>query len=432
MPISHERAREIASRLSRGHSPDDLLGRMAPVPQSVRPLKPKLPRQGDWSAEARAERIAMLEAGGLTLDHLAGRAPQPDPALLQGNIENYIGMTMIPTGLIGPLRVNGLHASGDYYVPLATSEGALVASYDRGARLLSLAGGASAITTTEHVQRAPGFIFATVADATRFAVWVVGEFERFRDVAATRTTHGRLVDLATHIEANHVYLIFAFHTGDAAGQNMVTFCTAAICADIIERTPIQPKRWFLESNMSGDKKATTLSFLHTRGRNAMAEAIIPRALIESRLHTTPEAIAEYWRMSFIGGVQTGSIGVSGHISNGIAALFLATGQDVACVSEASVGVTRMEVTDDGGLYAAVTLPNLIIGTVGGGTKLPTTRECLRILDCEGTDRAARLAEICAAVTLGGELSIVGALCSGDFARAHEMLGRNVPPSSGGR
>jgi hydroxymethylglutaryl-CoA reductase (NADPH) len=208
----------------------------------------------------------------------------------------------------------------------------------------------------------------------------------------------------------------------------VTFCTAAICADILERSPIAPKSWFLESNMSGDKKATALSFFQTRGRNATAEVLIDRTLFEKRMHTTPERMAEYWRMSFIGGVQTGSIGVSGHISNGIAALFLATGQDAACISEASVGITRMEVADGGGLYAAVTLPNLIVGTVGGGTVLPTARECLRILDCEGTDRAARLAEICAAVTLAGELSIVAALCSGDFARAHATLGRRQAPT----
>jgi hydroxymethylglutaryl-CoA reductase (NADPH) len=427
MPISYARARDLARRLSRGQSVDQLSHRLKPVDESERALSPRVPGQGDWSDAARAERIAFIEARGLKVPALAGRADAPDPASLQGNIESYIGMTSIPTGLIGPLRINGLHASGDYYVPLATSEGALIASYDRGARLISLAGGASTLTTTEQVQRAPGFIFGTVAQAALFAVWAVAEFDRFREVAESRTRHGQLVDLMTHIEANHVYLIFAFYTGDAAGQNMVTFCTAAICADILERTPIAPTSWFLESNMSGDKKATALSFFQTRGRNAIAEVLVDRALFEQRMHTTPERMAEYWRMSFIGGVQTGSIGVSGHISNGIAALFLATGQDAACISEASVGITRMEVAENGGLYAAVTLPNLILGTVGGGTTLPTARECLRILDCDGADRAARLAEICAAVTLAGELSIVAALCSGDFARAHATLGRKQEP-----
>jgi hydroxymethylglutaryl-CoA reductase (NADPH) len=386
-----------------------------------------VPRPSDWSAEARAQRIAMLESRGVELPHLAGRAAEIEPASLEGSIEQYIGMTQIPTGVIGPLRVNGVHAHGDYHVPLATTEGTLVASYHRGARIASRAGGISALVTTEQVQRAPGFVFASLADAAVFAAWATTEFERFRDIAATRTSHGQLIDLLAHIEANHVYLIFAYHTGDASGQNMVTFCTAAICESILETSPVRPVSWFLESNMSGDKKATVLSFLHTRGRHVLAEVTVPRKLVEKGLHTTPERMAEYWRMSFVGGSQSGSIGVSGHIANGIAALFLACGQDVACVSEASVGITRLELTAGGDLYCGITLPNLIVGTVGGGTRMPTARECLRILRCEGAvegkEQAAKLAEICAAVALAGEISIVGAICAGHFSSAHERLGR---------
>jgi hydroxymethylglutaryl-CoA reductase (NADPH) len=424
MPISADRAREIASRLARGASPEALDGRLARVPPEIRPLPPSVPDTLDWSSEARERRISFLEAMGHSLPHLAGREPQVDPSSLQGNIESYLGMTQIPTGVIGPLRVNGLHAHGDFYVPLATTEGALVASYDRGARLISRAGGASALVTMEQVQRAPGFAFGTLAEAARFAAWAVEEVDRFREIAAGRTRHGRLLDVMTHIEANHVYLIFAYHTGDAAGQNMVTFCTAAICAEIVERTPVQPRYWFLESNMSGDKKANALSFLHTRGRNVMAEVVLPRTLVTRGLRTSPERMEEYWQMSFVGGAQTGSIGVSGHVANGLAALFLACGQDVACVSEASVGITRLERTADGDLYCALTLPNLIVGSVGGGTSLPTAGECLRLMDCQGSDRAPKLAEIAACLLLGGEISIVGALCSGDFADAHERLGRH--------
>ena len=137
-------------------------------------------------------------------------------------------------------------------------------------------------------------------------------------------------------------------------------------------------------------------------------------------------MCDYWRMSFVAGVQQGSIGVSGHIANGIAALFLATGQDVACVSEARVGITRMETRGDD-LYIALTLPNLIVGTVGGGTRLPTAQECLAIMDCVGTGKAARLAEIAAAMALAGEISIMGALCAGEFAQAHASLGRGATP-----
>jgi hydroxymethylglutaryl-CoA reductase (NADPH) len=260
-----------------------------------------------------------------------------------------------------------------------------------------------------------------------FAAWATTQFDRLREVAEQQTSHGRLIDLLAHVEANHVYLILAYHTGDAAGQNMVTFCTEAVCERILAESPVKPVSWFLEANMSGDKKATVLSFLQTRGRHVMAEVTLPRRLVEKGLHTTPDLMAEYWRMSFVGGAQSGSIGVSGHVANGIAALFLACGQDVACVSEASVGITRLELTSNGDLYCAVTLPNLIVGTVGGGTRMPTARECLRILRCEGAlehkQQAGKFAEIAAAVALAGEISIVGAICAGEFAGSHRRFGR---------
>lgn len=279
-------------------------------------------------------------------------------------------------------------------------------------------------TTAAAFVAAEPFPPRSVPDAAHFAVWAVDQVDVFREVAARETRHGRLLDMMTHVEANHVYLIFAYHTADAAGQNMVTFCTAAVCRDILERTPVQPAFWFLESNMSGDKKATAMSFLQTRGRNVTAEVRLPRELVTRGLRTTPERMVDYWRMSFVAGVQTGSIGVSGHIANAIAALFLACGQDMACVSEASIGITRMELRE-GDLYCALTLPNLIVGTVGGGTRLDTARECLSILDCVGTGKAGRFAEICAAVALAGEISIVGALCAGEFDRAHRKLGRST-------
>lgn len=399
-----------------------LKARLRPVPPSERPVPPKVPAPLEWTLAAQARRLAFLRERGVSLPHLSGDAAPVDPTALQGNIEQYIGMAMVPVGLIGPLRVNGLHLRDDVYVPLATSEGALVASYDRGARILSQSGGATCLLGAEQVQRAPGFAFESLADAAHFAIWTNAEVESFRRVAEGKSRHGRLLDMMTHIEGNHVYLIFVFHTGDAAGQNMVTFCTTAICQDILERAPVQPMHWFLEANLSGDKKATAQSFLSTRGRNVTAEALISGKVVRRYLRTTPERMCDYWRMSFVGGVLSGSIGVSGHIANGLAALFLATGQDVACVSEASVGITRFEVRGQD-LYCAVTLPNLIVGTVGGGTRLPTAQECLAILDCVGTGRAGRLAEICAATVLAGEVSIVGALCSGEFADAHQRLGR---------
>jgi hydroxymethylglutaryl-CoA reductase (NADPH) len=421
MPSSKDQASAAAQRLMQGLGSEALTQRLQPQSPDHKPLPASVPHDPG----ATAQRHALLEAAGHALPHVRGKSPQPGGEALQGNIENFIGFTQIPTGLLGPLRVNGLHAQGDFYVPLATSEGALVASYNRGAGLASQAGGITAVTLKEQVQRAPGFAFANVTEAALFAAWAVTQFEAAQAAAATRTRHGRLLEMRPHLEGNHLHLILDFHTGDASGQNMVTLCADAVVRDLLTRSPIQPQYWFIDGNMSGDKKPTVLSLLEGRGRKVSAELTLPAALVQKGLHTTPERMCEYWRMSFVGGAFSGSIGVAGHFSNGLAALFLATGQDVACVGEASIGFTRMELKADGSLYVVVTLPNLIVGTVGGGTSLPTAAECLAVMDCKGEGKAAQLAEICAAVALCGEISIIGAICAGEFAAAHQRLGRKA-------
>lgn len=420
MTTPHLRVQKHLANLEKDGVLNDIEARLArQAPQDL-PLSPSLPHK----PEQAEERLALLEGVAGPLLALRGQATAPGAGELAGNIENFIGMAQVPVGVLGPLRIRGAYAHGDFYVPLATSEGALVASYNRGARLASLAGGVVCVSLPAWVQRAPGFVFKDSLTAARFAAWSAGEFEAFKAAAATRTKHGELVQVSPHVEGNHAHLVMSYHTAEAAGQNMVTLCTEAVCQDILARSPFAPEYWFLEANMSGDKKATTQSLLNTRGRKVVAEARIPAALVEKMLHTTVDRLCDYWRMSFTGGAQSGSIGVSGHVSNGLAALFLATGQDVACVSEASIGITRLEKDSEGALYAVLTLPNLIVGSVGGGTRLPTAAECLRLLGCAGEGGADRLAEITAAVCLCGELSIIGALCSGDFAGAHARLGRH--------
>jgi len=344
------------------------------------------------------------------------------------NIENFIGTVRVPVGLAGPLRVNGAHALGDYYVPLATTEAALVASYSRGALLITEAGGCACAVLNEGVTRAPGFAFATLGESVAFVAWASMSFAALKEAAGKTTRHGELVDMQLTVEGNHVHVQLEFMTGDAAGQNMVTIATEAICAYMVEHSPVHPRYWFVEANMSGDKKATTHSFMTVRGKKVSAEVVVPAALIEGRLHTTARAMADYARMSVLGGVMSGSIGVQGHYANGLAALFIACGQDAACVAEAAVGVTRFEARDDGGLYAAVTLPNLIVGTVGGGTQLPTQRACLEILGLAGSGHARAFSEVAAGLALAGELSIIGALTAGHFTRAHQRLARGTSAS----
>jgi hydroxymethylglutaryl-CoA reductase (NADPH) len=339
------------------------------------------------------------------------------------NIENFIGTVKVPVGLAGPLRINGLHAQGDYYVPLATTEAALVASYSRGARLMSQSGGCAAMLLRQSVSRTPGFAFSNLQECGQFVGWAMSHLEAFKQQAARTTRYGRLVDVGATIEGNHVYLDFEFLTGDASGQNMVTIATQAICDYIDAHSPIHPQYYFLDANLSGDKKATARSLGSVRGKKVSAEVTIPAELIERDLHTTPAKMVDYWRMSAIGGSFSGAMGMQGHYANGLAALYIACGQDAACVAESAVGVTRFELTEQRDLYASVTLPNLMVGTVGGGTGLPSQRACLEIMDLFGPGKANALAELCAALCLAGELSIAGAMCSGDFARAHQTLAR---------
>ncbi|MDR2548614.1 MAG: hydroxymethylglutaryl-CoA reductase [Desulfobulbus sp.] len=339
------------------------------------------------------------------------------------NIENCIGTVKLPVGIAGPLRVNGSFAKGDYYLPLATTEAALVASYHRGAVILSKSGGCSAVILAEGVTRSPGFAFASIGDMLIFAHWVLTHKDKLKEVAATTTRFGVLQDIRFAAQGSHLYLLCDFFTGDAAGQNMVTIATQVICDFIIEQAPVAPQYWFVEANASGDKKATAQSFSTVRGKKVAAEAVIPGKYIERFLHTTPEKMVRYWQMSALGGVMTGTIGVQGHYANGLAALFIACGQDAACVAEAAVGITRFAILEDNGLYVSATLPNMIVGTVGGGTKLPSQQAALQLMGLDGAGHARAFAEVCAAAALAGEISIIGSMAAGDFTKAHDDLAR---------
>ena len=420
MSIEHRRAREYVDRLLRTHSLDELTRRLEPKLENP---SPKVPRGSRPTPEGLEHRWQLLNVRPESRKALADPQTVLHMEAYQHNIENLIGSVKLPVGLAGPLRVNGLFAQGDYYLPLATTEAALVASYDRGARLISEAGGCTAMLVSEGISRAPGFAFANLKEVGLFLLWALSHIEEFRLAAEATSRHGKLVNMRVTVEGNHVYLNFEFTTGDACGQNMVTIATDAICAYITAHTPVRPRYFFLEGNLSGDKKASVQSFLSVRGKKVTAEVTLPGFLVERHLHTTPEHMVDCWRMSAVGGVLSGTVGIQGHYANGLAALYIACGQDVACVAESAVGVTRLEVTPHGELYAAVTLPNLTVGTVGGGTGLPSQHVCLDILGLAGPGNAAALAEVCAGLCLSGELSIIGALCAGDFARAHRCLAR---------
>ena len=386
-------------------------------------LPPKVPYSANVSRDDTERRWRILKNHLEWMEVLADWHTLDKTEAFQGNIENFIGTLKMPVGLAGPLRVNGLFAHGDYYVPLATTEAALVASYSRGSHLLTEAGGCTAVLLNEGISRAPGFAFRNLREAGMFVLWATEHVEDFRSAAEATTRFGKLTNLRITVEGNHVYLNFEFITADASGQNMVTLATEAVCEYIEQHCPVRPQYYFVEANLSGDKKASAQSFLLVRGRKVSAEAVLPAELIQNLLRTTPEHMVNFWRMSAMGGALSGTMGLQGHYANGLAALYLACGQDVACVAESAVGVTRFEVIEGGDLYASVTLPNIMVGTVGGGTGLPSQKACLDILGLSGPGKAQTLAEVCAGLCLAGELSIMGALCSGDFSRAHRLLAR---------
>lgn len=406
--------------MAAGHPPEEVLQRLEP---HFDRLPSRVPGASLSSVEAITRRWGLLPKAG---DAKAVLWSGKDLQEFSKNIENVIGTISMPLAIAGPLRVNGCAAHGDYYVPLATTEAALVASYTRGCQLLTESGGCTTLILAEGVSRAPGFIFSDLREVASFVAWALTRKDEFAERAESTTRHGKLNDMRFTVEGNHVYVAFEYFTADAAGQNMVTIATQAICDYIRDHSPVKPRHMFVEANLSGDKKASAQSFQSVRGRKVAAECLVPAEQLTKRLHTDAAALEEYWRMSALGGVLSGTIGVQGHYANGLAALFLATGQDAACVSEAAVGVTRFESRNDGSLYASVTLPNLIVGTVGGGTGLPSQSACLDILGLRGSCHARALAEVAAALSLAGELSIIGALAAGHFTRAHEKLARQNP------
>lgn len=377
------------------------------------------PYISDKAITNRWKKLDSLTDSSLLLDQQTRQHAQS----YNKNIEHFIGTVKVPVGIAGPLRVNGLYANNDYLVPLATTEAALVASYNRGAQLITAAGGASAMLINEGVTRTPAFLFDNLIDAGQFVAWVVGQYDAFKQLAQSTTSHGKLQDINVNIEGNQVYLIFEYHTGDASGQNMVTIATNEVFQYILEHSPIVPREAFLDGNLSGDKKANAYTLRHVRGRKVTAEVRLSKQLVAKYLHTTPEKMVRFGQVTTTGAALSGSIGVNAHYANALAALYIACGQDAACVSESAVGMTRMEIAPSGDLYASVTLPNLMVGTVGGGTGLPSQKACLDILGLYGNGNAQALAEVAASLCLAGELSIVGAFCAGHFSRAHQKLAR---------
>ncbi|MDG0970039.1 MAG: hydroxymethylglutaryl-CoA reductase, partial [Porticoccaceae bacterium] len=335
-----------------------------------------------------------------------------DPANTAGNIENFIGVAQVPIGLMGPLLVDGEHAQGEFFVPMATSEGTLVASYNRGARLLREAGGAKVTVVDDAMQRAPVFIFSDAREARDFGVWVENNFAKIAEQAETTTSSGKLRDIQQFSAARMRYLRFNYTTGDAAGQNMVGKATFVACEWIKDNYP-GIERYMLSGAMDTDKKHSQLNTLYTRGKRVVAEVTLPSALIEKVMGVSGNALFKARAINQVGGLLAGSINTGAHSANGITATFIAMGQDVANVAESSAAVVYADLDDQGNYYFSITIPSLIVATFGGGTGLPTQKECLEMIGCSGSGKVRKLAEIIGATVLAGELSLMSAVLAGD-------------------
>ena len=347
-----------------------------------------------------------------------------DPAALPGNIENFTGVAQVPIGLAGPLRVLGEHAQGDFYVPMATTEGTLVASYNRGMKICREAGGITTTVLDDAMQRAPLFAFADARHSRQFGEWVTARFADIKARAEETTSVGKLRDVEQYTVGKLRWLRFNFTTGDAAGQNMVTKATHHACHWILAQEPAGLEHFTMAANLDTDKKHSHLNTLHSRGKRVVAEITLPNVLMESRLHVSAKAMFFQRQLSNTGAMLANAVNNGAHFANGLTALFIATGQDVANVAESSAGITYTELKDNGDYYFSVTIPSLIVATYGGGTGLPTQRECLELLGCSGAGRVNKLAEIMAAVVLCGELSLGSAIVANEWVSSHEQFGRN--------
>jgi len=397
------------------------------VKDSIRDTKEervKVPydRESDYGSEIISRRQEFARSfAGVDFENVSSYSF--DPAVTKGNIESFVGVAQVPIGLAGPIKVNGEYANGEFLVPLATTEGTLVASYNRGIKVLNLSGGVTCTVSDDRMQRAPVFVFASAREAREFRNWVTEHMDGITQAAEATSKVAKLLDIDIFLASRFAYLRFNYETGDAAGQNMVGRATFAACSWMLDNLD-NVERFYLESNLATDKKHSQINIMRTRGKRVIAEAVVSRDVLVQHMRVEPESLQYHSQISNVGSFLSGANNNGAHSPNGITAMFIATGQDVANVAESSSGILYTELTPDGDLYMSLTIPSLIVATFGGGTGLPTQRECLELMGCVGRNKVKKLAEIIAGVALAGEVSLGSAISSLDWVSSHEKYGRN--------
>ena len=388
------------------------------------PHRIRIPRdkEHDYTDEMAHKRQAFVsEITGAGLEHVSTYSF--DPGVLPGNVENFVGVAQVPIGVAGPLTIRGEHAHGDFLVPLATTEGTLVASYNRGMRVLAESGGVKTAVVDDHMQRAPVFVLDSALEAREFGDWLDDHCDEIRAAAEATTRSGKLTYISHHQVGPLRYLRVNYTTGDAAGQNMTGKATLAACRWIAENHPARP-RFVLSGAIDTDKKHSQINMLLTRGKRVVAEATIKKDVLQRLTGVDTRALFEYRQIGMVGAFMAGAAYNGAHAANALTALFIACGQDVANVSESHSGITYTQLLENGDYYWSTTLTSLIVATYGGGTSLPTQRECLEMLGCYGAGKVQKFAEICAATVLAGDISLTSAILHGDWVTSHDALGRN--------
>jgi hydroxymethylglutaryl-CoA reductase (NADPH) len=416
--------RSLQTRQAVPSAPCPLLSGVTQVDTEAKSVLP-IPGKNDYSEAARQDRLAYIQKqSGAVAPHIG--SARLDATLMRGTVENYIGAIQVPVGLAGPLLFDGASVQGFITAPFATIEGALVASVCRGSRLLTAAGGVYTQVISQSVHRAPSFNVDNLRDAIRLKEFVENHLSTMQAFVRQASKHAVLQEVVPFVNGRTLHVVMHFSTGDAAGQNMVTVVADHLSRELVKLAEanlgIAIRSFQIEGGMNGDKKVNFYSFIKGRGVRVAAECFIPNHVFIEQFRLDPDAFYEHYQRGVAASSLIGGMGVNVNVANALAALFIATGQDAASVHESSVGYLLVERGEDG-LYCCLTLPSLLVGTVGGGTILPTQSEGLALLDCMGAGKKGRLAEIIAGFCLALDLSTWSAIAAHTFTDAHKRLGR---------
>jgi hydroxymethylglutaryl-CoA reductase (NADPH) len=372
-------------------------------------------KDGKNSFDGKIDWLKKMMNSNIDIKHI--KTHSIDFENIKANIENPIGVTQVPLGIAGPLKVNGEYAQGIYYVPFATTEGTLVATYQRGMLAITKSGGADTVVTKNFLHISPVFTFNNLEEAKNFIFWIKNNFEQIKHEAEKTTRYGTFLEAIPYLLGKEVILNCRFDTGDAMGLNMVNIAVNNACIYI--QSQVKTNGFYLRCNFSSDKKSSFYNFVSSYGKEVTAGVNLSHATLENYLGTTAEKFYDIYSLGMLGAVNSGMVGSNAHFANGLGAIYTACGQDIAQIVNASCGIFICRKTDEG-LYVSVKLPNLVLATIGGGTKIGTNRECLELMDCYGEGKVEKFTEIVAASVLAGDITIHAALSTGAFIKAHEQ------------